>query len=843
MKFALRQLAKSPGFAAIAVLSLALGIGANTAAFSLINAVLLEMLPVKEPERLVIFNWLGEEGVSPPSMNGWSQRVPGSNKMTSTSFSVPTFEQLRENAAAFSDVFAFAPIGGCNVNIDGEAEIVAGGQVASVGYHEGLGVRAAAGRLFTTKEDDASAGATAVISHRYWVRRFGGAASVVGKPIVVNGVPVTIIGVTAPKFNGTLQVGEVVDITLPLALADRLERRTSDESRQPTYWWIRIMGRMKPGVSAEQARASLEGVFHESVRNHVRQRVGPNMPAIEPGKVPLPGLQVQPGGQGLYESRRSYEKSLQLLSVVVGLVLLVACANVANLLLARGAARRREIAVRLALGASRGRIIGQLLAESVLLASLGALAGLAFAFWGARTLVAMNPFGRNAVALDTSLDWRVLGFTTFLAVLTGIVFGLAPALRATRLNLSEEFQAGTRSLGAGAGGGLAKSLMVVQVALSLVILVGAGLFLRTLRNLQNVDIGFNRERLLLFNVNAGAGGMGATEGTALYERMRDRIAQVPGVRRVSFVRIAPMGGGSWTTGVNVPGYVQTAQFESVHANGADPDYFATLEIPLLLGRTFTARDEANAPKVVIVNQAFAKKYFGEENVIGRQIGTGGAKNKPETEIVGLIRDAQYANVRTAPPPTMYMPYRQLGGKNASDANFVVRFSGDPAAIAPAVRSAVREIAPSLPVFNLRTQQEQIDRLFAQERLFARLCSFFGALALLLAAVGLYGLMSYAVVRRTGEIGLRMALGALPSHVLGMIVRESMGLVVLGVLIGIGAAWGASRWISSMLFGLSSDDPFTYVVVAGLLVAVAVVACLLPARRASRIEPMRALRTE
>jgi predicted permease len=845
MKFALRQLAKSPGFTVVAVLSLALGIGANTAAFSLINAVLLEMLPVKEPERLIIFNWLGEDGVSPPSSSGWRQREPGSNKSTSTSFSIPTFEAFLTQQQMVSDVFAFAPTLRLNVSSDGQSEVVPSGQFVSGGYHIGLGIRAAAGRLFAPADDDPASNTVVVISYRYWVRRFGGEASAIGKPISINGVPVTIIGVTSPKFNGTMQVGEVTDVTLPLSLAERIERSTPGDDRRPTFWWVRIMARLKPGASAEQARASLEGVFHESIRGHLRQRVAPGAPAIEQGKIPLPTLRTVPGGQGLYEQRRGYEQSLRLLMGVVGLVLLVACANVANLLLARGAARRREIAVRLALGATRRRIIRQLLAESVLLASLGAAAGVAFAFWGARSLIAMSPFAGGpgrAAGLDAPLDWRVMGFTSALALLTGMAFGLMPALRATRLNLTEEFQGGTRSLGAGSGGGLAKSLMVVQVALSLVLLVGAGLFLRTLRNLQNVDVGFNRERLLLFSLDPGAAGRDGTESLALFDRMRDRIAQVAGVRRVSFVRVPPLSQSNWTTGINVPGYTPTGN-DNVHANGIDPDYFATLEIPLLLGRPFTARDEAKAPRVAIVNQAFAKKFFGEENIVGRRIGFGGPKEALDTEVIGLIRDAQYSGVKTAPPPTMYQPFKQLYERNLGDATFVVRFAADPAALTGAVRAAVREVDADLPMFNVRTQEEQIDRLFTQERLFARLCTFFGALALLLAAVGLYGLMSYAVVRRTGEIGLRMALGALPGHVLGMIVRESMGLVILGVLLGIGAAWGATRAIATMLFGLSPNDPLTYALVAVLLITVAIIACFLPARRASKVEPMNALRSE
>ncbi len=843
LKFALRQLAKSPGFAAVAILSLALGIGANTAVFSVMNAVLLAQLPVKNPQELVVFNWLAEENVGPPSSSGWRQHEPGSKRSTSTSFSFPAFEAMRANPGALSDVFAFAPLRELNVIVDGAAEIVAGAQSVSGTYYTGLGVPAAAGRLITPEDDQPSAPPVAVISYRYWQRRFGGDRAAIGKSVTVNNVPVTIIGVTAPAFNGTMQVGEVTDLTLPVAHEKEISRAPWD-TRAPTNWWIRIMGRMKPGVTLAQAQASLEGVFHETARGNVRMSTLPGAPRVDPKDVPVPLLRAVPGGQGLYEARRGYEKSIRLLMGVVGLVLLVACANVANLLLARGAARRREIAVRLALGASRARIVRQLLAESVLLAVLGATAGLILAWWGAQALIAMQPFGASQLQLDTSLDWRVLGFASAAALVTGIVFGLAPALRATKLNLTSEFQGGVRSLGTGSRSALAKSLMVIQVALSLVLLVGAGLFIRTLRNLEHVDIGYNREQLLLFSVNAAATGATAPQALALYERMRGRVAALPGVRHASFSRITPLSQSNWTSSVTVPGYVQTTLEGGVQMNGLGHDYLATLELPLLRGRDFAPRDnDFAAPKVALVNQAFAKKYFGTEDVVGRRFGTGRATAAPDIEIIGLIRDAQYSDVRHAPQPTAFIPYAQLSGNNAGTAAFVVRFAGSEAAITNAIRSATREIDPNLPLTDVRTQVAQIDQLFTQERLFAKLCSVFGGLALLLSAVGLYGLMSYAVLRRTGEIGLRMALGALPAHVLKMILRESLGLVILGVLVGVAAALGATRLISSLLFGLSPGDPITYACVALLLLVVALVACLLPARRAAKVDPMAALRTE
>jgi predicted permease len=488
--------------------------------------------------------------------------------------------------------------------------------------------------------------------------------------------------------------------------------------------------------------------------------------------------------------------------------------------------------------------VRQLLAESVLLAALGAAAGLGFAWWGAQALIAMQPFGASTLQLDPSLDWRVLGFASIAALATGIVFGLAPALRATKLNLTSEFQGGVRSLGNGSRSTLAKTLMVVQVALSLVLLVGAGLFIRTLRNLQNVDIGYNRESLLLFNVNAAANGSTGPQSLVLYERMRERVGALPGVRHASFSRVTPLAQSNWTSSVHVPGYVQTTLEEGVQMNALGQDYLATLELPLLRGRDFTLRDnDPAAPKVAIVNQAFAKKYFGKEDVIGLRYGTGRLNGSPDIEIVGLIRDAQYSDVRSAPRPTAFIPYAQLGGNSAGGAAFVIRFSGSEAAITTAIRAATREIDANLPLTGVRTQVAQIDRLFTQERLFAKLCSVFGGLALLLSAVGLYGLMSYAVLRRTGEIGLRMALGALPGHVLKMILRESLGLVGLGIVTGVAAAFGASRFVESLLFGLSPTDPLAYGSGALLLIVVAFVACLLPARRAARVDPMAALRTE
>jgi predicted permease len=735
-------------------------------------------------------------------------------------------------------------VGNLNVITDGAAEIVSGTQLASGNYHRGLGVAAAAGRVFSPEDDQLAAEPVAVISHGYWQRRFGADPAAVGKTVTVNGVPVTIVGVTAPAFKGALTVGEVVDLTLPLALEPRLFRGLED-SRRAARWWVRVMARLQPGVTAEQARASLEGAFRVTARGTVSRRTVEGTPVLDPTLVPLPRLRVAPGGGGLYEGQRNYERSLGFLTALTGLVLLVACANIANLLIARGTARRREIAVRLALGASRARVVRQLLAESLLLAVLGAAAGTVLAAWGAQALVAMQPFGSNALEFDLSFDWRVLGFSSGIAVVTGIVFGLAPALRATRLDLTTEFQGGARTLGGGARSTLAKSLMVVQVALSLVLLVGAGLFVRTLRNLQSIDVGFNREQLLLFQVNARSAGAMGPEALATYDRLRDRVAALPGVRRVSYARIAPLSQSNWNSSIVVPGYVPgTFADNSARMNGVEPGYLATLEIPLLRGRDFTARDAApDGPKVAIVELAFAKKYFGSADVIGRRFSTRPNLASPDVEIVGLVRDTAYSDLKPSTRPVVLFTYAQLDPSFVGVGNFVVRFSGAEAALTTALRGAVREVAPHLPIANLRTQEQQIDRLLTQERLFARLCGLFGLLALGLSAVGLYGLMSYQVLRRTSEIGLRLALGALPTQVLRMVLRESLALVGLGVVLGLASAWAASRLVATMLFGLSPTDPLTYALVACVLIAVALLAAFLPARRAAETDPMTALRAE
>jgi len=830
LRFALRSLAKSPGFAAVTILSLALGIGANTAIFSLVNEVLLKALPVRDPEQLVLFNWSAPPEVTPQSINGWTQRDPATRETTCTSFSLATFAAFRAGATTLSDVFAFSPLDQVNVIIGGQAQMVRDAQVVSGNYYAAVGVPMAAGRALTPADDQPAAMPVAVISYRFWQRNFAGSAAALSQVITVNHVPVTIVGVTAPQFTGTGQAGEVQDLTLPLALYGQIAPDDTD-ALQPWSFWVRLMGRLKPGATVERTQASLAPLFNASIKDALDAHASPD--AVH--------LHAHSGAQGLVEARRDYAQSLTVLLVLVGLVLLVACANVANLLLARGAARRREIAVRLALGAGRPRLLRQLLTESVLLALLGAAVGLLLAIWSRDALLALQPLGTEGLNLEMTIDWRVLGFTTAVAVGTGLLFGLAPAWRATRLNPAGEFQGGMRTLG-GARSRLAKSLMVVQVALSLVLLIGAGLFTRTLRNLQHVNPGFNPSGLLLFRVDAMSAGHTREELPALYGRLADRLATLPGVERVTFSQVPLLAHSSWTSSVTLQDRPQPEGNDAnVVMNGVDPAFFATYQLPLRLGRGFTAGDAGSSPRVAVVNEAFARKFYGARPALGHFIGFGGAKNGTDIEIVGVVADAKYVTLEEQPRPTAFFPFGQI--RNARLANFALRVVGDPLALGAAVRGVLREVDPALPLDNLRTQEAQIASLLTGERLFARLSAFFGLLATALAAVGLYGLMSYSVLQRTGELGLRMALGAPPAGLLRMIVLETLALVASGSALGALGAWALSRLVRSLLYGLTPTDAATYAGTIFLLLVIGFLAAWLPARRAARIDPMVALRSE
>jgi predicted permease len=842
---AVRQLRKSPGFTAVAVISLALGIGANTAIFSLVNEFLLRSLPVRNPEELVLFR--STEGVrgrlSRAGENNGSID-PATGRSSSTSFPLLIFERFRERHPALAEIFAFAPFSQVNVLVDGQPELSVSAQLVSGNYHAGLGVPAILGRTLTPDDDRPSATPVAVISYRYWQNRFGRDPAVLGKAVQINRVPTTIVGVTPRGFAGAMQAGESVDVSVPLAHFLRYQPDRAQRAN-PWYWWIRIMGRLAPGATAAQAEASLQPIFQETARDGWIA----GMPLDrEPRDMPDDStLTADPGAQGENDTRRRFASSLRMLMGLVSLVLAAACANVANLLLARGAGRRREIALRIALGARRVRIVRQLLVEALLVSLAGASLGIAIAWWSRDLLVALQPFGSGSVILDLPLDGRVLGFTIASAVATALLFGLAPSLRGTRVDLTAEFQGGTRSLVTGGRSRLGQALMVLQIALSLVLLVSTGLFVRTLGNLQDVEAGFNRRDLVLFRIDATSAGYTVAQAAALQTRILERIGVIPGVRAATFSSVPLLSRVRQNKRISVPGQAPPPDASApVNTNGVAANFFTVMELPLVQGRGFTDRDDRTRPRVAVVNQAFARKYFGEDSPVGRTIAFSGPFEPAQAEVVGVARDAKYTELRSAMPPTVYFPALQAVD---GDAGFAVRVApaGDggeasaAAALFPAIRAAIREIDPALPVLNLRTQDEQIARLHAQELLFARLSGLFGLLALALASVGLYGLMSYAVLRRTAEIGLRMALGARPAQVLRMVVRESLTLVCLGVAAGIACAYFASRLIASMLFELSRTDPIAYGVPAAILAFIALAASLLPARRASRVDPMVAFR--
>jgi predicted permease len=853
------MLLKQKGLTIVALLSLALGIGANTALFSIVDAMLLKMMPVKEPERLVLFKTVALPDFSVGGYNGSSNKDQETGLINRTSFAFVTYQRLREQPGPMSDIFAFGSVG-LNVTADGQAD-VASGQAVSGNYFAGLGVQPAVGRLLTDGDDRAGAGPVAVLSHRYWQTRFGGDAAIAGKQINLNNMPFTVVGVSAKGFDGAMGVGTSMDISIPLAFEPQL---AADRERSymagAGVWWLRIMGRLQPGVTREQAQAQLENTFLQSVLEHrvarqaaAKARGGNAISDLDPKQYPR--LVADPGGQGEMYRRRYYAPSLYLLLGVVGLVLLIACANVANLLLSRSAGRQKEIGLRLALGASRSRLIRQLLTESVLLSLLGGLFGIVFAIWIKDGLIAVSDWGgRGMNTLQPSLDWRVLGFTLGLSLLTGIVFGLAPAWRTTRVDLTPSLKDSGRGSSAVHRSLLSRGLVVVQVALSLLLLIGAGLFVRTLLNLQRVDPGFNTQNLLLFDVEPALIGYKDDKLRQIYGQISERLEAVPGVQGVTFSRMPLLSQSSSSSSV----FLREALNATPDSEGRIPpsgegyrhvvreNFLQAMGIPLLSGRTFGPQDNTTSPKVVVVNQTFANKYFPDQNPIGKRF-THDTKKPDELEIIGVAKDAKYTSQRDEIPPTIYSSYRQE--RPQSGATFEVRTVGDPSATIASVRSVVREIEPNLPVMNVKSQVEQADETLRMERLFAKLLTLFALLAQQLAAIGLFGVLAYTVSQRTHEIGIRMALGADRGNVLRMIVKQGMILVVIGVILGVVGAYILTKYLESwislskMLFGVKVTDPLTYGVIAVLLTIVALIACYIPARRATKVDPLVALRYE
>ena len=861
LRYALRQLRQNPGFTAVALLTLALGIGANTAIFSLIDAVMLKMLPVRQPEQLVLLNWATES--QPGTMPWFAHSLSGNSsqdragRITSTAFPYPVFEGMRDGKEEFSSVMAFADTDGrLNVSLDGQTGL-ADGQLVSGEFFSALGVEAMIGRAITRMDDQAGASPVATISHRFWVSRFGSDPLVVGKAIRVNGAPFTVVGVAPPEFFG-VEPGASVDIWLPLHAQPQIDPGWSkyaipgEVSRftAPDDWWVVIMGRLKPGVNQPRVRAKLDVVIRQNVA-----RIEDPSPANRSNDMTLqpPRVQLTPAGKGLDSLREQFSKPLAVLMAVVGLVLLIACANVANLLLSRATSRHREIAVRLALGAGRLRLIKQMITESVLLALAGGALGVGLAYWASAILLAFMSGGRNPIVLHVTPNLRVLAFTAAVSMLTGVLFGLAPALQGTRLVLTPGLKEGWGStLGVGShprrfGMRLGNVLAISQVAMSLLLLVGAGLFVRTLTNLENENLGFDRQNLVLFGIDPTKSGYKAEKLVAFYQELQRRIEAIPGVRSASLSRHTLVNGGVTIDGVAIQGYTPESGASNngsiaVHVNDVGPEFFETFGIPVEMGRGIGDGDTAASPKIGVVSRAFARQYLGSTNPIGRRFGFGDQRSSTDIEIVGVVGDVRYGQPRDRMPPTVYVPYAQHA-EQLDAMNFEVRTAGDSTIWLGQVRQVVHDLDGNLPLFDVRTQVEQIEQATFQERLFARLSSFFGLLALALACVGLYGLMSYGVSRRTNEIGVRMALGARRLDVLDLVVWQGLQLTILGVIFGVAAAWALTRFLTSFLYGVRPADPVTFGLVSLAVIVVSILSSYIPARRATKVDPMVALRYE
>jgi predicted permease len=827
LRYALRMMRRNPGFTAVAVLSLALGIGANTAIFSLVDAVLLKMLPVKDPEQLVFL----EKGGIP--------KVKDSRNL-----SYAFFERLRAQRDLLAGVCTFNGIS-LNVVVDGQADL-AEGQWVSGNFFAVLGVHALLGRIITEDDDKVPGGhPVVVISYNYWQQRFARDPAIVGKSIAVNGHPFTIIGVTPPDFFG-VWVGDMPALWAPsMMYAQLVPGQSIEEYFNSTLY--HVLARLRPEVTEQQASAVLTGLLHQSSAD-----TGTQLSGIEPQSLRRLSVALIPASKGLSSLREQFSEPLRILMFVVGLVLLIACANVANLLLARATARRKEIAVRLALGAGRLRLIRQLLTESILLALTGGALGLLFAWWGSNFLLGLVRSGRDPVSLKLTLDVRVLGFTAAASLLAGILFGLAPAWRATRVDLIPSLKDSIRSSGAGARMGLGKALVLVQVALSLLLLIGSGLFVRSLGKLKSLDAGFNRENVLLVSTDPQIIGYQGRKIADLYQRILERIKAIPGVRSASFSSERLVGGGgSVNIGtVHVRGrpvrphentykWAASGTMPTTPVCHVGPEYFETVGMTILRGRGFTAQDDENTPRVAIVNETFASHYFGDEDPLGQRFSFD--PNSDGFEIIGIVKDAKYETLRQMSLPMYYLSHLQYHASR--ETTFLIRTAADPAGIITAVREAVREVDANLPLFDIKTLAMQVDESLVQERLIGTVSSFFGLLSLLLAAIGLYGIMAYVVNQRTHEIGIRMALGAQRGAVLRMVMGQGMKLVLIGMALGLAASFAATRLVASYLFGITPTDPVTFVGVPMVLLIVALLACFIPARRASRVDPMVALRDE
>ena len=845
LRYAFRTMGANRLFTSLAVMSLALGIGANTAIFSFMDAILLRSLPVADPDSLVVLNWhakteRGDFVMHSMSGNDWSD----SSGVTAGIFPYPAYELFRKNGSVFSSVFAhlqFWQTRKINLAVKGQASTAAGWTVSG-DYFRGLGVRPAAGRLIDSEDDRPGAPAVAVVSYAISESRFGGAANAVGQKVEIDNLPFTVVGVTPPEFFG-VDPKAAPDVYLPIH-TNELFGAGHQFGFQPAayldrnFYWVQVMGRLRPGVSLAQAQSALGPEFHEWVASTATN---------DKERANLPELVVAPGAGGLGTLRRQYSKPLFVLLTMVGLILALTCANVANLLLARAAARRREIALRLSVGAGRFRIVRQLLTESILLASLGGALGVLFAVWGIRFLTLLLASGQTNFTLHAELNWHVLAVVAALSLVTGVLFGLAPALQATRVDVMpalKETRAGQPAARHSFRRvSLSHALVVGQIGISLLMLVAAGLFVRTLSNLESIDLGFNRENLLLFQLDVRKAGHKDPEISNFYGELRRRFTAIPGVRDASLSEDSLVEAGEGLP-LGVSGEPSNPHNRILTVG---PAFFKTMQIPILAGRDIEERDGESSPAVVVINEVFAKTSFGNRNPLGRHLtlrGIGNTEGRIERdmEIVGVSKNANYGGLTRAIPPVAYFPYNQ-GFPRPDAMVYALRTSGDPLRYVSAVRETVRQADARVPVAEVRSQVVDIDRTINQEITFAKLCTGFAMLALAIACVGLYGTVSYNVARRTGEIGIRMALGAQRGTVVWMVLREVCVLAAVGLAISVPAALATSKLVESFLFGMKHNDPASLTAAVVILLSAALLAGYVPAQKASRIDPMIALRHE
>ncbi len=836
IQFALRAFRKSPVFTAVALLSLALGIGANTAIFTLLDQVLLRLMPVKNPQELVLLGLKGSHYGS-----NWGDHA----------LSYPMYRDFKANNSVFSGMFCrFGYV--FSLGFNGAIERVSG-ELVSGTYFPVLGVSAAMGRTFTPDDDRTPGGhPVAMLSYDYWRSRFAADGKIVGKPVTVNGHNFTIIGVAQKGFNG-VDASDPSQIFVPVMMRAQLLPQFNEfldlENRRDH--WVNVFGRLKPGISREQAQASLRPYFHGMLELEVKEAAFSKASPDTRAEFLRGSLEVVPGSQGKPGFREQVSTPLWVLMALTGGVLLIACANVAGLLIARGASRQKEIAIRLAIGAGRLRIIRQLLVESLLLSVGGGILGLVLAMWTDRALLAFLPPDTVALKLTTAPDLRILSFAVTVSLLTGLLFGLVPAWQTTKPDVAPVLK---DTVGGVIGGGthvrVRKVLVAAQVMLSLLLLIGAGLFIRSLRNLRDMGPGFPADNVLAFDLDPSLNGYNAERSKLFFRQLTAEVGSIPGVLSTGLARVRILEDNNWDSSVTPEGYHGNNTPEAF-MNSISPGYFKSLNVPILAGRDFTEQDtqtlqhgdkpDDTVPRVVIVNEKFAKSFFGSVgNAIGRHVGFGGDPDtKTDMEILGVVKDIKYTNLRDEIPIQMFDPY--LADNQASAMTVYARATMNPEQFFSAVRSKVRALDSNLPIYGMRTMEQQISNSLLIERLIANLSAVFGFLATVLAVIGLYGVMAYTVARRTREIGIRMALGAFQGDVIWMVMREVLVLVAIGIGAGLAAAIVLSKFVQAQLYGVTGQDPMTIALAGLLLAAAACAAGYIPALRASRVDAMRALR--